>query len=1114
MSGPRSGEGGKLNFPLTSSSSLRHRSGFQIAQNGDLAVESKRVDYKDILALYRLVVDDEKEHDELMQALHDIIFCGALSLEKISFENSMVTGRVFFKGREAKVFDWEQVSVEGRREDDSPIVRLAVAETNSRTILAWVCILRAYYVNELQLIRDDDPPLRVEQDGKLYYYIKTTVVSGTSDFRRFYVILDWLPRVTEINMSRTPISGYGVTALTAATGATLKSLRLASCMGLDDRALHSIVELCKSLECLDISRCPQITSHALIHLGDLPRKQIARLQLLDVTKTGRFVTYSQEGSSCSRQYYDAITTIILITSNLHLALLRALISGGFKGKFVCEGSNSSRGGDRDSKEEGLERKTIEKKKNEKERKTQLKQQEKSPLLQSSTEWLEMMQREAEEEKEEGGRNEGLEDTNNNGTTTKDGQHSTSTHSSSSSSSVGGDVGVGSQGDALFINNLVSALDFIRNNSDGDGGGETNEDTDARLFNEGGGGGGDHYDKEATTAKSFWNTLKLTPIEEDYPRSSKRMGQQEVRVIDLAQQDITDQAVTVMPCAASKHRKQFLAVDLRGCLINDEIIERLLEAIGTRVQSLDLSYTYITEAGLNALRFCQALRTLKLSHLRNISIKQRANRCLMPLLSRMNDLEVLEIDCTRISGRALSEHESLRLRRLSANKCPISVHALSMLKDLSGDYLQSLSLAGCHYLNKESIKILGSLENLRELNLSGCQGLCGNDMIEFKDVQWRFMRVLEITGIRGMSQQIADFLNSSFWRKKLIIQLLWKKKRGSSRSLESPPPPTTTKSQPVDCIRGKGSGGGMDAKDEFLNDVPSSGILEKAVSLPETGSSDNDNNNKKKKKKKKSGGNNEYSHSQRRHNSSTRKSYGSSSSKPPSTAMPTDSMSSSPSSSSATASASTLTTGTTADASHHLFQSHQKKKTEETIGDTKFGDCPYVPIPSAAYREAAGRRPRGKERKATSSNSTTQPSTISLAAALAPPHVSSSSSPSSFMPITTTMMRTNDTEDGGTSAATKGENENEYDGGGDNNDDEDHDVDEPYSTLPQRDFFLYSNDPEEQEGANSDRKATNFAQKDSIDDEGEYHDNNDSYAILRHKDFNGRRRNDGRRDQQY
>jgi len=664
---------------------------------GVLTVDREQLGYDELLSLYNkvqcdngqlrdlqitscLVVDVEKEHHQLMKVLHNMVLAASTSLENINFERSFVTGRVFFLGREAKVYEDEQVSIEGHSEDNKPIVR------------------------------DDDPPLQVEQENVIYQYIKT-FATDSSEFRRYYVVLNWLSRVTHVNMARTPISGYGVTALVAATGSSLRTLNIAACKGLDDRALHSIVELCKSLENVDISECPEVSSHGLLHLADLPMRQIGCIKQLDVTGTGFLAEDPRE--------------------ILHLALFRALRSRNFEGKLICDGYGKEAAATISVKRISAPLSTTK-------------------LMESSAEWMDLL---AEEQK--------ASDVGSRG-----GEKAVTEDDLSDAESPLSAIQDKPQGEAHIPSLSVAQSSFCE------------EKKGENMAQNKGGCIGDvkrnkvHGEAE-TRAREFWKELKFRPISADYPSTS---GAPTQRIVDLAMRVITQEAV------GSSGR----SLDLSQRLINDEVLEKVLVKLGPGLTSLDISGTYLTEIGFSSLRHCPGLRCLRMCNLKNITKKQRANRSLMPHLANMSRLEMLEISGTRISGRALSDHPNLKLKFLAAHRCPISVHALSMLNDHSGDCLESLSLAGCRYLNKDCLEILGLMENLRNLSLANCQGLCGQELLKFKRAKWRQMKTLDITGIRGVNRLIISNLHASFRRHHIDVHIAWQRRdsTSSTRRLKS------------------------------------------------------------------------------------------------------------------------------------------------------------------------------------------------------------------------------------------------------------------------------------------------------------------------------------------
>ncbi|GAB5364929.1 hypothetical protein AAMO2058_001012500 [Amorphochlora amoebiformis] len=594
------------------------------------------------------VVDLDKSDTELMTMLHKLISLVSKSLESVSFHGSMVSGRVFCKGREALVEASEQVSVEGHAADGTPIVR------------------------------DDDPQLRVKKSRVQYQYVNTTF-SRAKGFRRYYVILDWLQRLRHVDVSKTPISGDGVTALAAASCSSLKTLNLKNCNLVDDRAMYSVVALCNSLESLDISGCKSLSRHVILHIADLPPAQVKQLKFLGVKHTCQPIPYPEplDGDSHAIAEIEESSPIYDDSWIVHLALLRALQAKGFQGTLACEGRHSSR--DTREGKQGDDREAI------------------------------------------GSTNGGLE----NETKTK-----------SPKAKSGG--------------NLISALEFLRGDSDGK---ESKTHKKTRRRSSGGIG-----------ARKFWEDLIVRPLSEDYPPALTR---DKLRIFDLSQRDITDKVLRL----DTRDGVTRARLRLKDQFINDSVLKPILEVLGDSLTSLDLSGTYITETGLGYLANCPSITDLGLREIRNVTIKQRANRALMPVLAKMDNLTRLRIDGTRISGRALCMHKRLRLKELSAARCPISYYALMMLRDMCGETLESLSLSGCSYLNEECLEVIASLRHLRELDLSNCQGLKANDlMVLRKQIVWYRMRRLDLKGIRFVDKTLVDMLQAAFAKKRMRVSI--------------------------------------------------------------------------------------------------------------------------------------------------------------------------------------------------------------------------------------------------------------------------------------------------------------------------------------------------------
>jgi hypothetical protein len=205
-----------------------------------------------------LVDIDEQSMADLQMLLCDLGTAG--QLKRINFARSNASGRLFYKGREFPVANpvLEHVTVESMGPDGRPMVR------------------------------DDDPPRDFQSADGTFHYVKTVYVDangsvadgggatgtgvmpaviapiGSQRFIRYYVLLNWLQSVTDVDMSGTALSGYGLTSLVAATAHSLESLRVASCSLVDNHGMYAIATLCTQLKFLDISSCPKLTKYGSI----------------------------------------------------------------------------------------------------------------------------------------------------------------------------------------------------------------------------------------------------------------------------------------------------------------------------------------------------------------------------------------------------------------------------------------------------------------------------------------------------------------------------------------------------------------------------------------------------------------------------------------------------------------------------------------------------------------------------------------------------------------------------------------------------------------------------------------------------------------------------------
>ena len=629
-----------------------------------------------------ILVDAQRDHNALMATLRELIGAVKDTLQSIDFSRSTVSGRVFYKGREAAVYSSENVSIEG------------------------------YTTNNIAIIRDDDPPLRVEDNGQQFYYVKTWASPQSRRFYRDYAVLDWLRRVVHVDMTGTPITGYGVTSLAAATGTRLRRLALRNCREVDDRGIFSIVSLCKSLIDLDISGCTKLTPHALLHLPNFAKPQIASLRCVRVAGT------------CAA------------SPNAHAALYCALVSEGFQGDVLIDDKHGVKvdSGSDVSMRLGTHSESFAPDKPGSKGEIKEKKAPGSTNIQPSTSkectFLEFLREE-----------------------------------------------VPPPNNSKIINNS--------GNSDAEPTPASVSDTRKASSGQPAPGASAERAPRARKHRKSLSFPGIKPIQFYYPDSESKLIESEgsgykdaLKVIDLAGNDITS---TVISFKSREYSLQGhsspinVTLDLSNQLINDRLLGIILRRMGSSLVDLDISGTFVTEVGLRALAHCKELRRLSVRACYNVTLKQAANRSIMAAIAAMPNLSEIELDDTRLSGRSLSAHPNLRLRRLSAARCPISVHALLMLAETCAETLEELRLPGCNYLNSECIACLAEFPKLQRLNLAHCKGLSRADVLEMReqalrdDNNWKALRFINISGVRGVDFATVRSLRAALGGAQLHVE---------------------------------------------------------------------------------------------------------------------------------------------------------------------------------------------------------------------------------------------------------------------------------------------------------------------------------------------------------
>eukprot|EP00808_Paulinella_micropora_P021407 g30928.t1 len=225
----------------------------------------------DVVKLDEAVLMDDS--DGMMLDLQVLLEKLGPSLQELELNQcSKLSGRIFYRGVETVVQNplEEHVSVEA---DTNP------PELNGARMGSYSDVAAQ---NNLH-VRDDKPPLEhTTKDGQACRYIRTVYSPTRRVFIRQYVLKNWLPKLRNVDLSRTDISGYGLTALVAAAASCLQRINLSGCRNIDDRGIINLVTMCQDLKYLTLRDDCSVTMHGLLYLAEMDRDKLAKMQLIDI----------------------------------------------------------------------------------------------------------------------------------------------------------------------------------------------------------------------------------------------------------------------------------------------------------------------------------------------------------------------------------------------------------------------------------------------------------------------------------------------------------------------------------------------------------------------------------------------------------------------------------------------------------------------------------------------------------------------------------------------------------------------------------------------------------------------------------------------------------------
>ena len=191
-------------------------------------------------------------------------------------------------------------------------------------------------------------------------------------------------------------------------------------------------------------------------------------------------------------------------------------------------------------------------------------------------------------------------------------------------------------------------------------------------------------------------------------------------------------------------------------ITDKGLLQIFQLCGSTLRFLDINQTNITGENLSEYKgTLPSLEFLNLYYCRHLTDKG-----LLQILQLCGStLKSLDISGTRITGKNLSEYKGtlLCLENLNMSSCEqITNNGLLQILQLCGSTLRSLNISGTNMTGENLSEYKGTLPCIENLNMRYCKQLTDNGFVQILQLYGSTLKSLNISGTNMTGENLSDY----------------------------------------------------------------------------------------------------------------------------------------------------------------------------------------------------------------------------------------------------------------------------------------------------------------------------------------------------------------------
>ena len=191
-------------------------------------------------------------------------------------------------------------------------------------------------------------------------------------------------------------------------------------------------------------------------------------------------------------------------------------------------------------------------------------------------------------------------------------------------------------------------------------------------------------------------------------------------------------------------------------ITDKGLLQIFQLCGSTLRFLDINQTNITGENLSEYKgTLPSLEILNLYYCRHLTDKG-----LLQILQLCGStLKSLDISGTRITGKNLSEYKGtlLCLENLNMSSCEqITNNGLLQILQLCGSTLRSLNISGTNMTGENLSEYKGTLPCIENLNMRYCKQLTDNGFVQILQLYGSTLKSLNISGTNMTGENLSDY----------------------------------------------------------------------------------------------------------------------------------------------------------------------------------------------------------------------------------------------------------------------------------------------------------------------------------------------------------------------